>query len=131
MLFRLLSLVSVLHYATANPTPNDDHARAAAEVGRAIVTNQCDAPLYLWSVGSSIGPQQVINKDQAYSELFRRDPVSGGIALKITAVPDGLFQPNVSQTIFAYNLDQATNTIWYDMSDVFGDGFVGRRMTVK
>jgi hypothetical protein len=132
MLLYLLAFVSALQCATANPTLNNHVERPrSAEVGRAIVTNQCDAPLYLWSVGSSIGVQQVVNKDQSYSELFHRDPVSGGIALKISAVPDGIFQPNVSQTIFAYNYDEGTNTIWYDMSDVFGDGFVGRTMTVK
>jgi hypothetical protein len=71
----------------------------------------------------------ILTKDQSYSETFRRDPVSGGIAIKITPQDDGIFKPNVSQTIFAYNLDGGH--IWYDMSDVFGDGFSGRRMTVK
>ncbi|KAF2030888.1 hypothetical protein EK21DRAFT_64558 [Setomelanomma holmii] len=129
MLFRFIASFAALQYATANPTPNKYDKRNP--VGRAIVTNQCDASLYLWSVGSGIGAQQTIGKDQSYSETFHRDPFSGGIALKITAVPDGIFQPNVSQTNFAYNYDESTNTIWYDMSDVFGDGFVGRRMTVK
>ncbi|PSN60071.1 hypothetical protein BS50DRAFT_564701 [Corynespora cassiicola Philippines] len=100
----------------------------AQAVGRAIVTNQCDEPVYLWSVGSSIGNQVTISKDQSYSENFHRDPQSGGIALKITGVADGLFKPNVSQTIFAYNLDG--NTIWYDMSSIFGAGFSGRTMKV-
>jgi len=104
-------------------------AGSAQAVGRAIVTNQCDSPIYLWSVGGSIGPQVVIGKDASYSETFRRDPVSGGIALKIAPVANGIFQPNISQTIFSYNLDGSK--IWYDMSDVFGDGFYGRTMTVK
>jgi hypothetical protein len=104
-------------------------AGTAQAVGRAIVTNQCDSTIYLWSVGGSIGNQVVISKDQSYSETFHRDPVSGGIALKIAAVENGIFQPNVSQTIFSYNLDG--NTIWYDMSDVFGDGFYGRTLTIK
>ncbi|KAF2793589.1 hypothetical protein K505DRAFT_375218 [Melanomma pulvis-pyrius CBS 109.77] len=115
MLFNSLAVISLIGGAQA--------------VGRAIVTNQCDGPLYLWSVGSSIGPERTILKDTSYSEVFHRDPVSGGISLKITAVENGLFQPNVSQTNFAYNLDG--NTIWYDMSDIFGDGFAGRTMTVK
>lgn len=115
MLFNSLAVLSLIAGAQA--------------VGRAIVTNQCDGSLYLWSVGSSIGPQRTILKDTSYSEIFHRDPVSGGISLKITGVENGLFQPNVSQTNFAYNLDG--NTIWYDMSDIFGDGFAGRTMTVK
>jgi len=98
-------------------------------IGRAIVTNQCDEPIYLWSVGGTIGPQRTVTKDTSYSETFHRDPVSGGIAIKITAVPDGIFKPNVSQTNFAYNLDG--NRIWYDLSDVFGDGFSGRTVTIK
>lgn len=102
---------------------------AVHAIGRAIVTNQCDAPVYLRSVGGSIGPEVVITKDKSYSETFHRDPQSGGIALKLTSVPNGIFTPNVSQTIFSYNLDG--NTIWYDLSDVFGDGFWGRTVSVK
>ncbi|KAF2251698.1 hypothetical protein BU26DRAFT_548519 [Trematosphaeria pertusa] len=115
MIFNSLTLLSLIAGAQA--------------VGRAIVTNQCDAPIYLWSVGSEIGPQVTLGLDQSYSEQFHRDPKSGGIAIKITSVENGLFQPNVSQTIFAYNLDG--QTIWYDMSDVFGDGFAGRTMIVQ
>lgn len=98
-------------------------------VGRAIVTNQCDSPIYLWSVGGSIGPQNIIAKDTSYSETFHRDPASGGIALKISPFAGGIFTANASQTIFAYNLDG--DTIWYDMSDIFGDGFAGRTMKIK
>lgn len=101
----------------------------AQAVGRAIVTNQCDQTIYLWSVGSSIGPQQVIPKDSSYSEYYHRDPTSNGIALKMTAEEGGIFKPNVSQTIFAYNLDG--DQVWYDMSDLFGDGFAGRTMTLR
>jgi hypothetical protein len=104
-------------------------ALGAHAVGRAIVTNQCDQPIYLWSVGGSIGDQQTIAKDTSYSELFHVDPVSGGVALKISPIEGGLFKPNVSQTIFAYNLDQ--NQVWYDMSDMFGDGFAGRTMKIS
>ncbi|KAL6705715.1 hypothetical protein ACN47E_006504 [Coniothyrium glycines] len=97
-------------------------------VGRAIVTNQCDEPIYLWSVGGGIGAQQTITKDTSYSEPLHRDAASGGIALKMTGVANGLFKPNVSQTIFAYNLD--AELVWYDMSDMFGDGFAGRSLSI-
>lgn len=103
-------------------------AATVQAVGRAIITNQCDDPIYLWSVGGSISEQHTIIKDTSYSEIFHTDPVSGGIALKISPIENGIFKPNVSQTIFAYNLD--TNTIWYDMSDIFGDGFAGRTMKI-
>jgi hypothetical protein len=98
-------------------------------LGRAIVRNQCDEPIYLWRVGGSIGEQQILAKDMEYGEIFTKDPVSGGISLKISPVEGGIFKPNVSQTIFAYNLDG--DRIWYDMSDIFGDGFFGRTMVVK
>ncbi|KAH3906337.1 hypothetical protein HBI56_195260 [Parastagonospora nodorum] len=97
-------------------------------IGRAIVTNQCDEPVYLWSVGGSVGEQKVITKDTSYSEVFHTDPASGGVALKISPVEGGLFKPNVSQTIFAYSLD--ASQVWYDMSDMFGDGFAGRTLKV-
>jgi hypothetical protein len=99
-------------------------------LGRAIVTNQCDWPIYLWSVGGSISEQHNITKDTSYSEVFRKDPASGGVALKMTAVDGGLFLPNASQTIFAYNLSK-DDQVWYDMSDIFGDAFVGRTMSIK
>lgn len=98
-------------------------------IGRAIVTNECPDPIYLWSVGGTISPQHAIEPSTSYSEPFTRDPVSGGIALKISPVENGIFKPNVSQTIFAYNLDG--DNVWYDMSDIFGDGFAGRTMSLK
>jgi hypothetical protein len=99
-------------------------------IGRAIITNQCEEPLYLWSVGGTISPQNTITKDTSYSETFRHDPVSGGIALKLSNTEGGIFKSNVSQTIFAYSLDDV-GEVWYDMSDLFGDGFAGRTMTVR
>lgn len=97
--------------------------------GRAIVTNHCTDPIYLWSVGNSISDQNIIYPESSYSEPFRTDPRSGGIALKISPIEGGISKPNVSQTIFAYNLD--VNQVWYDMSDIFGDGFSGKSLTLK
>ena len=101
---------------------------ATNAVGRAIVTNQCVEPIYLWSVGGSIGPQRTITKDTSYSETYHKDPASGGIALKITAIENGIFKPNVSQLIFAYNLDP--QLVWYDMSAIFGEAFAGRTLKI-
>jgi hypothetical protein len=97
-------------------------------IGRAIVTNQCDQPIYLWSVGGSVGQQVTIDRDSSYSETFRSDPASGGIALKIAAVEGGLLRPNASQTIFAFNLDTAD--VWYDMNNIFGNAFIGRKISI-
>ena len=98
-------------------------------IGRAIVTNQCDAPIYLWSVGSSISNQIALPKDSSYSELYTFDSQSGGIALKITSTPDGLLTPNASQLIFAYQIDNSS--VWYDLSSLFGDGFAGRTLRIQ
>jgi hypothetical protein len=103
-------------------------ATTAQAVGRAIVTNQCDEPIYLWSVGGSVSQQNTIPKDSSYSEVFHVDPASGGIALKVTSVENGLFKANVTQINFAYSLD--SNQVWFDMSSVFGDGFAGRTIKI-
>ncbi|KAF1915915.1 hypothetical protein BDU57DRAFT_515709 [Ampelomyces quisqualis] len=103
-------------------------ATGARAVGRAIVTNQCDEPIYLWSVGGSVSKQYTIVKDTSYSEVFHVDAASGGISLKITSIESGLFKPNVTQINFAYSLD--SKQVWYDMSSVFGDGFAGRTIKI-
>lgn len=92
-------------------------------VGNAVVKNNCKFPIYLWSVGGSVGPKQTIKPGGKYSEPFRHDAASGGIALKITTVDDGLYKGS-AQTNFAYTLDG--NKLWYDLSDVFGDPFAGK-----
>ncbi|KAL2870427.1 Bys1 family protein [Aspergillus lucknowensis] len=91
-------------------------------LGHAVVSNHCQLPLYLWSVGENISPQNVVQPGQNYSEVFRHDPKTGGVAIKITTVMDGLYT-SAPQTVFAYNL--VDNVVWYDLSDVFGDPFMG------
>ncbi|OAX79820.1 hypothetical protein ACJ72_05860 [Emergomyces africanus] len=94
---------------------------AAQAVGNAIVINNCPFGTFLNSVGSGIGPEQYLAPNGGrYSEPFRRDAVSGGIALKITREAGGLLH-GAPQTIYAYNLNQGR--IWYDLSNVFGNPF--------
>lgn len=104
-------------------------ATCVLAIGRAIVTNQCDTPIYLWSVGRSASDQIVLPKDSTYGETFHSDPMSGGIALKITSVPDGLTTPNASRLIFAYNVDNTS--VWYDLNSLFGNGFAGRTLRIQ
>ncbi|KAN0079063.1 Blastomyces yeast-phase-specific protein [Elaphomyces granulatus] len=94
----------------------------AQTVGNAVVLNNCPSDIYAWSVGSSIGPDQTIASGQNYSETYHRDPVSGGISIKLTRQPGGLTNGS-PQMQFAYSL--TNDTIWYDISDVFGDPFNG------
>ncbi|OJJ85901.1 Bys1 family protein [Aspergillus glaucus CBS 516.65] len=97
--------------------------------GHAIIRNSCAYPLYLWSVGASISPQYTLPAYHSYRESFRHDAVSGGVALKITTAPNGLFTGR-PQTIFAYNLNVNASSVWYDLSDVFGDPFEGSEVKV-
>ena len=102
---------------------------SALAVGGAYVQNKCSFPVYLWSVGSSVGPKQVLAPNSGYGEPLHRDPTTGGIAIKLTTVDDGLYLPNVPQTVFSYSLDNAL--VWYDLSDVFGDAFAGHPLQIK
>ena len=114
----LLSLFSLLTSTSAAPTaPN----------GLAIVQNNCKKPIYLWSVGGSIGPARTIQPGGHWQAPIHRDPVSGGIAIKITRTPNGLYDGS-PQMDYAYTLDGTT--LWYDLSDVFGDPFNGHPVSV-
>lgn len=100
----------------------------ASAVGNAKVVNKCGFPVYLWSVGGSVGPAKTIKAGGTYSEVLHHDPASGGIAIKLTTVPNGLYNGS-PQTNFAYTLDG--QQVWYDLSDVFGDPFSGHAIGVK
>ncbi|OQE23883.1 hypothetical protein PENSTE_c008G02565 [Penicillium steckii] len=98
-------------------------------LGSAIVHNKCDFPAYLWSVGSSASDAHLlVANDGGYSELYRTDDTSGGIALKITLEEDGL-TTGKPQTVFSYALGNE-GKIFYDLSDVFGDPFSGHALSV-
>ena len=97
-------------------------------VGNAVVTNHCKDPIYLWSVGSSVSPKHTIPSGSNYTEPFRHDDASGGIALKITRTDNGLYDGS-AQLIYSYALDG--EQVWYDLSSVFGDAFAGEAVAVK
>lgn len=101
---------------------------ALPNVGYARVRNNCTETVWLWSVGTNISAPYRLQQGASYAEQFSRDPITGGRALKITIPENGLYTPGVPQTIFAYNLDGAG--IWYDLSDVFGDAFIGKKLVV-
>jgi len=104
-------------------------AASHVSAGNARISNNCDFAVTAWSVGSGIsGPYTLAAHGGSYSEQFRKDPVTGGIALKITKDPNGLYNGS-PQTIFAYNLDGGN--VWYDLSDTFGDAFAGHKLVEK
>lgn len=100
----------------------------APSIGLASIVNNCNETVHVWSVGQDIAGPFNLNRGGMYAEQFTRDPVTGGKALKLTLMPNGIFNSS-PQTVFAYNLD-GTGRIWYDLSDVFGDAFVGRKLVV-
>lgn len=101
---------------------------AASALGKARVVNRCAETVHVWSVGSAVeGPYALSTSGGYYAEEFRKDPVTGGKALKITRAADGLYT-GAPQTVFAYNLDG--DRIWYDLSDVFGDAFAGKKLVI-
>jgi hypothetical protein len=97
-----------------------------ALAGKAIVQNACTDPVFLWSVGGSVGERQTIDPGANYTETTHYDDVSGGIALKITRTENGLYDGS-PQTNFQYAL---TDHLYYDLFDVFGDPFSGSTLVV-
>ena len=99
----------------------------AAAVGVVRVLNKCPTTVYVWSVGAGISGPFGLGQGASYSEQMVKDPVTGGKALKVAKTADGLYT-GAPETIFAYNLDKGN--VWYDLSDVFGDGFAGSKLVV-
>ncbi|CAL5871500.1 uncharacterized protein PFLUO_LOCUS5753 [Penicillium psychrofluorescens] len=99
-----------------------------ASAGEAIVVNNCLAAVHLWSVGGSVGPEHTLQPGEEFMETVHYDSESGGVAIKITRGVNGLYT-GAPQTDFAYTLDG--NNLWYDLSDVFGDPFSGKKLSVK
>jgi hypothetical protein len=94
--------------------------------GSARVLNSCSFPVTLWAVGSDVSAAQILSQNGGtFSEPFSVDPKTGGRTLKITREDDGLYTGK-PQANFAYTLDGAT--VWYDLSDVFGDAFAGYKL---
>ncbi|KAL5387516.1 hypothetical protein PMIN02_008114 [Paraphaeosphaeria minitans] len=114
----------IMYYTLAALTT---FASSAAAIGNAVVLNKCSNTIYAWSVGSSVGAKQTIATGKNFTEPLHSDATSGGIALKITAVDDGLYN-GAAQQIFSYSLDGAS--VWYDLSTAFGEPFLGKRVTV-
>ncbi|PHH78498.1 hypothetical protein CDD80_6766 [Ophiocordyceps camponoti-rufipedis] len=96
-------------------------------LGHARVVNKCSYAVFASSVGTNVSGPTKIDAGQVYGERFVLDRNSGGKAIKITKTADGL-QHGEPQTILAYTL--AGDTVFYDLSDVFGDGFAGSKLEV-
>lgn len=125
-----LPSMNLRHIHQRHYTPHMHALNGSNTTGNAIIQNACTYPLYIWTVGAQISPQHTLPPSQQHREPFRHDPRSGGIAVKVTTQPNGLFL-GAPQTIFAYNLDRNASRLWYDLSDVFGDPFEGSSVSVQ
>lgn len=96
-------------------------------LGHAIVRNRCNYPVYLWSVGSEVGPQHTLQSNQGYSEQLRHDEKTGGITIKISREKDGLWNGS-PQLDFGYTVEG--NNVWYAIGDVNGDPFANKTVSV-
>ncbi|KAF9888647.1 hypothetical protein FE257_008405 [Aspergillus nanangensis] len=116
-----------LYTLALTPLALTNAMRLANTTGNAIVVNNCPHHIYLWSVASEVMPQTTIAPTGNYTETFRRDARTGGVSIKVSTAKDGLYNSK-PLTVFAYNLEGTT--VWYDLSDVFGDPFKGHRVTL-
>ncbi|KAL5366230.1 hypothetical protein BJX96DRAFT_180544 [Aspergillus floccosus] len=120
----LYTLLSTASLALASPALFPRHNTT---IGNAVVDNGCSFPVYLWSVASTVSNEVTLNPFTTYTETFRADASTGGVAIKITTTPDGLYT-GAPQTIFAYSL--VGDQVYYGLSDVFGDAFKGNRVCI-
>ncbi|OJI82816.1 hypothetical protein ASPTUDRAFT_56822 [Aspergillus tubingensis CBS 134.48] len=132
----------LLPLATTHPTPQDTITTSTITPGHAIILNTCAFPIYAWSVSSTVGPQITIpaaapvtssssnsttQQYSNYTEPYHHDAQTGGVSIKLTTLRNGLYT-GAPQTIFAYNFVEGQNQVWFDLSDVYGDPFKGRRV---
>lgn len=122
------SVATVLATAAALAAPLASAAPVAnaTSIGSATVVNNCPDSIYVWSVDSTVGPQQTVASGQSYTEQFHTDPQTG-IAIKITRTPNGLYDGS-GQTNFAYTL--AEPNVFYSLSDVYSDPFMGENLSL-
>ena len=130
MILSVLATMAAFAFGDTTVTA-DSSSAAASSVGKARVVNMCPFSVSLWSVGGSVsGPYTIGASGGYYAETFSKDPITGGRALKVTVEPNGLYS-GAPQTIFAYSLDEGSGKVWYDLSDVFGDAFLGRKLVER
>lgn len=108
---------------TPRPIPT-----STTRLGRAVIANHCKNTIYIWSVGSTVRPEVTVLPYERYTETFRKDTAAGGIAIKISTERNGLYI-SAPQTVFAYSI--SNGSVWYDLSDVFGDPFKGHSVVLE
>jgi hypothetical protein len=94
---------------------------------KAIITNQCSHPVYIWSVpgvGSASASNVPISPGGRYEERWRYGTSENpGIALKISTQQNGI-NTGADEVNFAYTIDPVHNhKVWVDLSPIRGKPF--------
>ena len=99
----------------------------ASGIGKAIVVNSCNFPVYYKSVTNYDPLPSNIDAGSSYSEIYRPNPNGGGVSIKISSNQSigtasdmmGAFdQSTIIQFEYTLNLTQAM--VYYDISNVNG-----------
>ncbi|OAL52291.1 hypothetical protein IQ07DRAFT_629994 [Pyrenochaeta sp. DS3sAY3a] len=102
-------------------------ALVALTQAKAIVTNQCAFPVYVWSVpqvGSSHTDNVPIKPGGRYEEPWRHGTsINPGVAIKVSPQANGIYEGG-EELNFAYLVDHTDKSkIWVDLSPVRGKPF--------
>ncbi|KAJ5479103.1 hypothetical protein N7530_004612 [Penicillium desertorum] len=134
----ILPLLSLTTLALSTPTIHENHlgpraipyAFPSSSSRGLLIPSSTPIPVHR-KLGHAISYRRKHSPpNDEYNEVFRENPDTGGIAIKISTDRDGLYN-SAPQMIFAYNLSstrergERQDKVWYDLSDVFGDPFVG------
>lgn len=88
----------------------------AVQAQWAIVKNECDFPIYLWSVSATQNAMLTIEPwGQQYQEQYQLvDGGNAGVSLKVSKNAGNL------NTITQFEYTLQGNTVWYDISNING-----------
>lgn len=100
---------------------------AAAQVsasGSAIIHNQCDFDVYLWSIADTDSSMQTLKANGGeYTEAYRVNADGGGISIKMGV-------ETKCRNVTQYEYTFVDDGIWYDLSNINGYPFAEFGVTV-
>ncbi|PHH63724.1 hypothetical protein CDD82_1847 [Ophiocordyceps australis] len=100
--------------------------------GYAQVVNECDFQLTVYSVGQFQRGPFYVETGSTWAEQMWRDPVAGGIAIKVLPKNNESDALGGAHTVFAYNANQPEGNLNYDLTNVFKpDVFAGHAMEMR
>ncbi|KAF2812422.1 uncharacterized protein BDZ99DRAFT_461125 [Mytilinidion resinicola] len=103
--------------------------------GTANVRNECDKPVYIWTVDSKSTGPEIVQPNEEYTEDIHVDgrkhvdaKKKAGVAIKISREPNGLFVKNSPQLLLQYNADPPK--LWMNLHEINGHPFDGSPLSV-